>query len=174
MERTTSVDGRANVPFTIAGIATVASSLSLPAADRGPHTDPIPWIHIHGSEDEVIDPENTAVTGSFRVSNLDDAHAAIKARNNLTGTVRPQIVNEKADETSVETYEWPATAMGAKFTFVHIIGGGHTWPGHTPPEEIVLALALAKKSLGRTTREFQGEERIAAFFGWKRSAGDRT
>lgn len=65
LKRTVVVNGSTE-SIRIAGIATLASSLSLPVADRTPNVAPIPWGHFHGTADDVIDPAREHVVGQMR------------------------------------------------------------------------------------------------------------
>ena len=160
--------GSSSTPNRIAGIATLAGTLSLPIADRTPDVAPIPWIHFHGTKDTVINPTETRVVGGFRVSTLAETLTVLRDRNNVTGDPTKVTIEKVDDSTKVNVMEWtPALTTppsGARVKYYEIEGGGHTWPGHAPPSKIVAALKLIGKSLGLYTQDIKAEIEIAKFF----------
>lgn len=154
---------------TIKGIAALAGKLAISDGELAPRNQPIPLIHFHGTKDGVVDFVGTGVSGGYSNLGRDDMLTIWKDRNNATVAqpTAPPIDRLPADGTSVQIERWdPAPGDdGAPVVLVTIENGGHTWPGHEPPDQYQKMEAAGVFSLGRYTKEIKAEDRIFSFFG---------
>lgn len=138
----------------IAAIAAVAGTMppGLPRPRR-----PVPVVHFHGTADDVVP------LGGLRSGAADlldflsvDATVTFWARANRCSAV-PQdsyLPDRFDDGTRVARRAYSTAEQDTRVVLYVIEGGGHTWPGRTPPPII----------LGRSTREISANDLIWEFF----------
>lgn len=124
----------------IAAIAPVAGVLGV--ADCAP-SRPVPVLHIHGDDDQVVRYDG--------VAGFLSARSSCERWAELDGCDPTPAVTFTQDDVTCET--WTGCNAGAAVELCTIAGGGHTWPGG--PD-----LPL----LGRTSRTISASRRAWSFF----------
>jgi polyhydroxybutyrate depolymerase len=109
----------------VAGIVVVAGGFSrLPACHP---TRPVSVLEIHGSNDASVpyagDPENG------RAGDVRSWLAGWARRNHCAGAGPSRLVATRAQRT-----DWRGCAAGTTLAHIRVLGGGHQWPGATPPD----------------------------------------
>jgi polyhydroxybutyrate depolymerase len=109
----------------VTGIVVVAGGFgSLPACDP---VRPVSVLEIHGSNDASVpyggDPEDD------RAGDVRSWLAGWASRDHCAGT-RPR---RDMARRSVRT-DWRGCAAGTALAHIQVLGGGHQWPGATPPD----------------------------------------
>lgn len=138
----------------IAAIGVIAGSLTV---DDPQPTRPVPVIHFHGTADAIVpfDGPNDSIPSflTFRsvAETVDAWRTLIEAPETPTVTPLPDLAN---DGTSVTRQVYGPGRDGARVELYEIDGGGHTWPGRTPPWRF----------LGLSTRDIDANALLWSFF----------
>ena len=138
----------------IAAIAPVAGAM----ADEAPRPKrPVSLLHCHGTDDSVVPFQGLGGRGAslIRFKSVEDS---IRAWVQLDGCPAQPKVDELAcpidDGTTVERKTYGPGTKGAEVVLVLIRGGGHTWPGQTPPVGF----------LGKSTKNISANDLLWEFF----------
>jgi polyhydroxybutyrate depolymerase len=143
-----------------AAIAAVAGSNQALGAPGCMPSQPIPVLHIHGTEDRcwgydgmIREPLCDDGTEGLFVD-VDASMAGWRERNGCTGTTSEALPDAEMDGTRVTRIR--GTGCAADTEHIQIEGGGHTWPAGW--------LYLAESRIGRVSRDVDGNAAIWAFF----------
>ena len=126
----------------VAAIAPVAGALTAAALTCRPPVE-VPLLHIHGTDDSIVDYDGGSLYDSARGS-------VTTWSEQVNGCVTDPFVAFAVDDVTCETWSCAPTAEASLCT---IDGGGHTWPGGPPVP-----------GLGRVTDTIDGTEVILDFF----------
>jgi polyhydroxybutyrate depolymerase len=122
-------------PDLVAGVAGVASQLTVPTENRCSTTAPVPILLINGTEDPIVRFDDTSTQGGHL-----DPESVLSARETVESwalhnraalnpdvTFLPDVDPEDGTRVTREVY--PGKADGAPVWFYVVEGGGHSWPG---------------------------------------------
>lgn len=125
----------------IAAIAPVAGTLAI--AECQPQR-PVPVIHFHGTEDKIVPyrAEKGTLTSLMGVQGVDESIRTWVALNGCQETPIVETLSRPDDELAVTRTIYRGGKEGAEVVLVAIAGGGHTWPGKTPPVALLGKSAL--------------------------------
>ena len=142
------------MPERIAAIAAVAGTMA--GGLRQPQR-PVPVIHFHGTVDHVV-PLDGPPPGGAEHFDYQSVDATIRVWAKVNGCQSapesPSVQDDRTDGTRVVRHRYLTPGGDARVVLYVIEGGGHTWPGQTPPPLI----------LGRSTEEISANDLIWEFF----------
>lgn len=133
-----------------AAIGTVTGSMSVDMYEECDPENPIPVLHIHGTDDSVNDYEGTST-----MQGIEDVNLFWVNENNCNAipvTVSIPDVNTTDNATAVR-YIYSGGNDGHAVELFKINGGGHTWPGWP-----------VSGSSGNTCMDFDACKEIWRFF----------
>jgi len=147
-------------PDLVAGAAVAIASF----AERYtcPDGPPKPVLYIHGTDDDIMDPDggriggwNPLIRDRGRVEAVADTMAKLARRNECAGIredALPDIYEPDGSTVRRQTYQ------GCAEPLIHFIvdGGGHTWPGSRR--------SPAATFVGETNQDFSATQTVQAFF----------
>lgn len=136
------------LPGRIAAIASVAGTMTPTALKACMPAEPIPVMHMHGTEDHIVPYAGDA--GKIAVDTLMTFWKRINGCS-----AEPQIsrLPDRAGEGSyVVKYFWTSPGQSAPVVLLKIGGGGHTWPG-----------SVGKTGSGNTNRDINASREIWNF-----------
>lgn len=116
----------------IAAVAPVAGTI---AVETSRPVRPVPVIHFHGSDDTVVPfkPNKNNSPSFIQIKGVEESIRTWVKLNGCTGRpVTDTISPDDADLKVVRT-RYPDGKDGAEVVLVVVEGGGHTWPGKSPP-----------------------------------------
>jgi polyhydroxybutyrate depolymerase len=143
----------AELPDRIAAIAPIAGTMAsgLPAPRR-----PVPVMHFHGTADPAFS-YNGAVDGASEAFHVKPVRETVKHWAALNHCLPEPITCRKdddADDGTAVIRECYRTKEGQTRVVLYVIeGGGHNWPGQSPPW-----------FLGRATKEVSANDLMWEFF----------
>jgi polyhydroxybutyrate depolymerase len=139
----------------IAAIGSVAGTQAIPFP-LPPR--PVPVIHFHGSQDQIVLPGGPAppLPPFLTYLSLDETIAIWSAHNGCAAEPEVKsLPNIARDATTVVRTTYAPCAAETEVVLHWIVGGGHTWPGAaTPPNPIT----------GRTSQDISANELLWEFF----------
>lgn len=142
------------LPHRFAAIAPVAGAM---AEELGQPAHAIPVIHFHGTADQVVPFEGLSrgqKTNFDFKSPKETVRLWAKWNQCLPDPEESVCPDKVADGTRVRRRVY-RTAEGQRRVELYLIdGGGHTWPGQTPPPVI----------LGKSTKDISANDLIWDFF----------
>jgi polyhydroxybutyrate depolymerase len=109
----------------VSGIVVVAGGFGGLPACRPAH--PVSVLEIHGSNDATV-----PYHGDPRHGGAGDVRAWLASwayRDHCAGTTRPRTVAPRSLR-----LDWRRCAPGTRLAHIQVLGGGHQWPGATPPD----------------------------------------
>jgi len=119
---------------------------------------PVPVLHFHGTADEFAPFCGGRGKKSFTQSNFHSVEFSlgnwIEANGCSPTVVESEIADEHHDGTSIKVETWGPGKEGSEVVLYTIKGGGHTWPGRTPPIRF----------LGPSTTNVSANEIMWSFF----------
>ena len=137
----------------IAAIAPVAGTI---AVEESKPTRPVPVMHFHGTEDELV--PYTMKSGQFvglmKLKGVNDSVQTWVKLNGCRETPACDTLSQAEDELKVTRMIYGGGKEGAEVVLITIEGGGHTWPGEPPP------VAL----LGKSATTISANELMWEFF----------
>lgn len=145
----------------LAAIAAVGGANQAETSPGCTPTQPIPVLQIHGTADPCWGFDGTITTdlcddpaaeGVF--FGVEPTMAAWRTRNGCEGTTSELLPDTVDDGTT--TVREPGVACEADTVLMRVEGGGHTWPGGWQ--------YLAERVIGKTARDWNGNDEIWAFF----------
>jgi polyhydroxybutyrate depolymerase len=108
----------------VAGIVVVAGGFGhLPACHP---LRPVSVLEIHGSDDPSYPYRGDPDDGTGDVRTWLDGWAG---RNGCAGPAPPRLMARRAVR-----FDWRGCAGGTALAHIEVLGGGHQWPGATPPD----------------------------------------
>jgi polyhydroxybutyrate depolymerase len=138
----------------IAAIAPIAGTL---AFDNPQPKRPVPVIHFHGTEDQLV-PYKGLKSASDKNLVLKSVDETIRTWVKLNGCPEPAAVeslpNKKDDGTTVVRHVYSPGKENSEVVLIEIVGGGHTWPGRPFPLQL----------FGRTTHDIYANDMLWDFF----------
>ena len=117
----------------------------------------MPVIHFHGTLDRVVplDGLPPEAADSFRLQSVEETIRYWAEVNGCRPTPcvawEPDVAD---DETHVQKIAYSTATGDTPVILYRIEGGGHTWPGQTPPPAI----------LGKSTKDISANDLIWDFF----------
>jgi polyhydroxybutyrate depolymerase len=120
----------------IAAIAPVAGTVAI---DESRPTRPVPVIHFHGTEDNLV-PFESGKRKKSSHAKFEDVEGSIRTWVKLNGCEaepKTDTLSEDGDETPVTRKIYGGGKDGAEVVLIMIEGGGHTWPGQQPPVSFI-------------------------------------
>jgi polyhydroxybutyrate depolymerase len=123
---------------------------------------PVPVIHFHGTDDGMVPyGDGRAMLGGLVL--IQSAPNTIKAWAKFDGCktdpIETELKDKEADGTTVTKFDYGVGRDGAEVVHYMIKGGGHTWPGVTPPVKQV-----SDRVLGLATFDISANELMWEFF----------
>lgn len=116
----------------MAAIAPVAGTIAI---EESKPKRPVPVIHFHGSQDNMVPFEmKKGKTPSFM--NLKGVEESVQTWVKLNGCdekPKTDVLSKDGDEMKVTRSVYSGGKNGAEVVLIVIEGGGHTWPGQQPP-----------------------------------------
>jgi polyhydroxybutyrate depolymerase len=109
----------------VSGIVVVAGGFGGLPACRPAH--PVSVLEIHGSNDATV-----PYHGDPRRNRAGDVRAWLASwayRDRCAGPTRPRTVAPRSLR-----LDWRRCAPGTRLAHIQVLGGGHQWPGATPPD----------------------------------------
>jgi polyhydroxybutyrate depolymerase len=138
----------------IAAIAAVAGTMA-PGLQKPKR--PVPVIHFHGTADDVV-PLAGPPGGASDVLDFMSVDATVQFWAEANGCLSQPVVSRLPDRfedgTRLTRRSYLTQDRDSRVVLYVIEGGGHTWPGQTPPPII----------LGRSTQEISANDLIWEFF----------
>ncbi len=122
----------------------------------------VPVIHFHGTDDGVVgyDQKREMLGGLVYVASAPDTIAAwVKFDGCKAKPVETEMPDKEKDGTTVTKIDFGTGRDGSEVVLYTIKGGGHTWPGVTPP-----AKQLSDRFLGLATFDISANELMWEFF----------
>ena len=138
-------------------IAAIAPVSGTQAVEECNPKRPVPVIHFHGTDDTIVPfgGPNQRTPKSLKFKSVDDT---TKLWARLDGCPAEPTITDLPDTakdlTSVKKMVYGPGKDGAEVVLFVIKGGGHTWPGQTPPV----------KFLGKSTKNISANDLIWDFF----------
>lgn len=123
---------------------------------------PVPVIHFHGTDDGVVgyDQKREMLGGLVYVASAPDTIAAwVKFDGCKSKPIETDLPDKESDGTTVTKRDYGTGRDGVEVVLYTIKGGGHTWPGVTPP-----AKNLSDRFLGLATFDISANELMWEFF----------
>jgi polyhydroxybutyrate depolymerase len=116
----------------IAAIAPVAGTITI---EESKPKRPVPVIHFHGSEDNMVPLEMAkGKTPSFmRLKGVEESVQTWVKLNGCDEKPKTETISKDGDEMKVTRKTYGGGKDGAEVVLVVVEGGGHTWPGQQPP-----------------------------------------
>ncbi len=151
----------------IAAFAPVIASFPVAFAPSCEPGRPVPVMMVNGTDDGLIQWGGGEIFKGRRrgaggtVIPVEQTVAFWRENNGCAATpVREQLPDRDPDDgTTVQVITYSACAGNSAVTLVRIDGGGHTWPSHD-----VAGAPLAKRLVGRKSRDYDASSAIWAFF----------
>lgn len=144
----------ADLSDRIAAIAPVAGTMAI---DKAKPAHAVSVIHFHGTADDIV-PFGGPNRGMPKFITFRSVRESIRAWCQIDGCPsEPKIVclpDRKQDGTSVKEERYGPGRDNAEVVLITIEGGGHTWPGRTPPYGLI----------GKSTLDISANELIWEFF----------
>ncbi len=134
----------------IAAIASVTGSMITPKLNACTLQHPVPVMEIHGTADNTVPYNGSALAAFVPIPTLVDAWVALNHCNPTPAFSAVPNTNT-SDGCTAEHYVYSGGDAGATVEHYKIIGGGHTWPG-TP------------FVIGVTNQDFRASQEIWRFF----------
>jgi polyhydroxybutyrate depolymerase len=140
----------------IAAIAPVAGTVMI---EESKPKRPVPVLHFHGTKDTFVPFEKAEGKGPalMRLKSVPDSIQLWVKLNGCKETPTVDVLSKDGDEIQVTRKTHGGGKQGAEVVLVVIEGGGHTWPGQTPP------LGLTNL-LGKSTTNISANDLIWEFF----------
>ena len=136
-------------PNLIAAIAPVSGGMALDIMRRCAAGRPIPLLAMHGTEDPMVPLDRELRAGVAAWVRRDGC-------NDAPTSVTPLPDADPGDGTRTRIERYAPCAAGGEVSFYEIEGGGHAWPGGTPP--------FGFRNRGRSPRDFDAADAVWAFF----------
>lgn len=152
------------LPERFAAAASVMITLPVGFPERCAPGGPIPMLLMIGSEDPFFPREGGAVQGGPPGGpDYLSVAATVDFWVDTNGSDRPAKTTllsdrDPGDGTRVIRQIYGPSGAGAPVVFYYVAGGGHTWPGGTPPLLEVLA------GVGPVSHDLSATETIWSFF----------
>ena len=131
----------AELSTRITAIAPVAGTIAI---EESKPKRPVPVLHFHGTKDTLV-PFETAKGKTPSFMKLRSVQESIQTWVNLDGCdekPKTEVLSKDGDELKVTRATYGGGKNGAEVILVTIEGGGHTWPGMTPPANFLGKSAL--------------------------------
>lgn len=138
----------------IAAIAPVGGTL---CQDECNPRRPVPVLHFHGTEDTIVpfDGPRDRAAKFVTFKSVDDSLAAWRKVNGCPAEPTiTEFADKEDDGTQVIRKCYGPGKQGAEVVLIEITGGGHTWPGRSPPVSFI----------GKSTRDIAANDLIWEFF----------
>lgn len=137
----------------ITAVGVIATTLPRYLSDNCQNVAPIPILVIHGTNDPIVFWE-----GSIGYMSLVETLNFWVERNQCDPAVgvTGELDAVPDDITAVRLIQFNACADGTEVSVYSVLGGGHTYPGHT--------IIAPGRDLGTTSQEFDANEALWQFF----------
>jgi polyhydroxybutyrate depolymerase len=116
----------------IAAIAPVAGTIAI---EESKPNRPVPVIHFHGSQDNMVPFEmKKGRRPSFmKLKGVEESVQTWVKLNGCDEKPKTNVLSKDGDEMKVTRSVYGGGKDGAEVVLIVIEGGGHTWPGQQPP-----------------------------------------
>jgi polyhydroxybutyrate depolymerase len=116
----------------IAAIAPVAGTIAI---EESKPKRPVPVIHFHGSQDNMVPFEmKKGKTRSFmKLKSVEESIQTWVKLNGCDEKPKTDVLSKVGDEMKVTRSVYGGGKNGAEVVLIVIEGGGHTWLGQQPP-----------------------------------------
>lgn len=111
---------------------------------------------LSGTEDPLVPYEGGYVEDGEEVLGAEDSVRRWAKWNNCNLLPSKKILNEKRDQTRLETYTYGECKDQTEVKLYKLVGAGHNWPG--------ISQQIPFINLGKSTEELNASEEIWAFF----------
>ncbi|MEI7836441.1 MAG: GxxExxY protein [Planctomycetota bacterium] len=138
-------------------IAAIAPVSGTQATEECNPKRPVPVMHFHGTDDKLVPfgGPNQRTPKWIKFKSVDDTVKLWAKLNNCpTEPTVTDLPDTAKDGTSVKKMVYGPGKDGAEVVLFIIKGGGHTWPGQTPPVSFI----------GKSTRNISANDLIWEFF----------
>jgi polyhydroxybutyrate depolymerase len=116
----------------IAAVAPVAGTIAI---EESKPKRPVPVLHFHGTKDTFVPfevaPGKTPAFIKFK--GAEDSVLTWVKLNGCREVPVTDVLSKEGDEMKVTRKTFPGGKDGSEVVLVVIEGGGHTWPGQSPP-----------------------------------------
>lgn len=126
----------AELPDRITAIAPVAGTIAI---EESKPNRPVPVIHFHGSQDNMVPFEmKKGKTPSFmKLKGVEESVQTWVKLNGCDEKPKTDVLSKDGDEMKVTRSVYGGGKNGAEVVLIVIEGGGHTWPGQQPPVSFI-------------------------------------
>jgi polyhydroxybutyrate depolymerase len=114
----------------IAAVAPVAGTIAI---DESKPKRAVPVLHFHGTKDNIVPFEAAKSLPFMRVKGVEDSVQTWVKLNGCGPKPKADTLSKDGDEMKVTRTTYGGGKDGSEVVLVVIEGGGHTWPGMTPP-----------------------------------------
>jgi polyhydroxybutyrate depolymerase len=140
----------------IAGVASVAASLSEYMSNNFEPSGVIPVLFINGTEDTFVKYEGGRIKGDGFSIAIEEAVNKWLENNECSEDSSIKEIDKYDDDTKIIISTYESCSDSTMVKLIKIVGGGHPWPGGDSP--------LPKWVVGRNTEEIKASEEIWKFF----------
>jgi polyhydroxybutyrate depolymerase len=143
----------AELSSRIAAIAPVAGTIAI---EESKPKRPVPVIHFHGTDDTFVpfDLARKKTPSFMKFKGVEDSIQTWVKLNRCDEKPKTDVLSKDGDEMKVTRKSYGGGKDGAEVVLVVIEGGGHTWPGRTPPVGF----------MGRSARNISANDLMWEFF----------
>lgn len=143
------------IPDRIAAFASVAATMIEQVAIGCEPSRQVPWLFVHGSEDEVL--PAAGEQGAF--ANTISIQTTTSIWADFDGCAEGAALSELPDGgdgnlTNVRLHDWSACEAGVDVQWYEIVGGGHVWPGSPVDFDPVFGAESPDLATSRTIADF--------------------
>lgn len=135
----------------IAAIASVAGPMGTKSSSA---TRPVPVLHFHGTADTLTPVHGGRSPSGRPLFSVDYSIQTWVQQNGCDQSPVTHVISQPGDELQVTRTTYGSTRNGSEVVLVMVEGGGHTWPGKSPPI----------RKLGKSALNISANDMIWQFF----------